>query len=80
MKEAEKFRKGTVLVSNQIMSERERSSESSTSGRIRTSKEQGRYAITRSAIKRKLQSVQEAVRNSERLSKDDFAIRINAQT
>jgi|GraSoiStandDraft_41_1057321.scaffolds.fasta_scaffold797180_2 RNase P protein component len=80
MKAAEKFRQGTVLVSNQIMSERERSSESSTSGRIRTSKEQGRYAITRSAIKRKLQSVQEAVRNSERLSKDDFAIRINAQT
>ena len=80
MKAAEKFRQGTVLVSNQIMSERERSSESSTSGRIRTSKEQGRYATTRNAIKRKLRVVQEAVRNSERLSKDDFAIRINAQT
>jgi hypothetical protein len=80
MKVAEKRRQGTVLVSNQIMQERERSSESSNSERNRTSKERDRYATTRNAIKRKLRLVQEAVRNSERLSKDDFAIRINAQT
>jgi hypothetical protein len=52
---------------------------STASRELRTSKAEGRYVVTRNAIKHKLRSVQEAVRNSERLTKDDFAIRINAQ-
>jgi hypothetical protein len=80
MKAAARLCEGIVTGSIHVMPMRERSSENCTSREVRTNKDQGRYANKRIAIRQKLRSVQEAVRNSERLSKDDFAIRINAQT
>ena len=79
MKAAESLHQGNVTITSHVMP-KERSSGNCASGEIRTNKQRGRYATTRNAIKQKLRSVQEAVRNSERLSKDDFAIRINAQS
>ena len=38
-----------------------------------------RYAKARRELKAKLRPLTEAVRDAERLSKDDFAIRINAR-